>query len=167
MPLKWNCGSTVFALDVHPSRVQIATKLTSVLYEGFQQFSGHNISLLRPRQVIDFGNWLKVVWNLDWALGISCTSVSGCVGVKVEPCGSVERFLSWFVFHSPCVFWTPDNTAYSICETDLLRLLLWDLTSFYILFGWLVLPLVLRSRFGTFFVHINHHWKYKNKKKQK
>lgn len=132
MPLKWNCGSTVFALDVHPSRVQIATKLTSVLYEGFQLFSGHNISLLCPRQIINVGNWLKVVWNLDWkwALGISCTSVYGCIGVKVEPRGSVERFLSWFVFHSPCVFWTPNNTAYSICETDLLRLLLWDWTSF-------------------------------------
>lgn len=30
MPLKWNCGSTVFALDVDPSGAQIVTS------EGFQ-----------------------------------------------------------------------------------------------------------------------------------
>lgn len=36
MPLKWSCGSTVFALNLQPLRVQIMTKLTPVLYEGFQ-----------------------------------------------------------------------------------------------------------------------------------
>uniref|UniRef100_G3NS46 Uncharacterized protein n=1 Tax=Gasterosteus aculeatus TaxID=69293 RepID=G3NS46_GASAC len=35
MPLKWSCGSTVFALAVHPSRVQTVTALTSVPREGF------------------------------------------------------------------------------------------------------------------------------------
>lgn len=32
MPLKWNCGSTVFALDLDPSAAQIVTRLTP---EGF------------------------------------------------------------------------------------------------------------------------------------
>lgn len=84
MPLKWSCGSTVFALDFHPSRVQIATKLSSVLYEGLSMTSFlattfQMYSLTCTKQIISVE-----AWSLDWisALEISLATVSA----------STERF---------------------------------------------------------------------------
>lgn len=117
MPLKWNCGSTVFALDVHPSRVQIVTRLTSVLYEGFQLwlvFLPQHFTLtsetnnqcwdLTELNSLKSGSEMK--WNFSAKFHIPvfrATIAPACLHCKVHVPG--------LFFRSPCVFWTPNNTA--------------------------------------------------------
>lgn len=66
MPLKWSCGSTVFALDLHPSRVPIVTKPTPVVYEDFQlwldflpqHFNHSHLVIYKTKNEI----WLNTLW---------------------------------------------------------------------------------------------------------
>lgn len=130
MPLKWNCGSTVFALDLDPSGAQIVTRLTP---EGFllePVFLPQHFTLASKTN----NQRLKLT---DGSLESGRTAGSGNVmrqcfiRIQTEPHGGIERF----AFPRP-VFWTPNNTAWSICETDPLRLLLRAVRSFLYSAGW-------------------------------
>lgn len=145
MPLKWNCGSTVFALDLDPSGAQIVTRLTP---EGFwlePVFLPQHFTLMSKIN----NQHLKLTdgsLESGWTAGPGHVKRQCFIRIQTEPHGGIERF----AFPQPA-FWTPNHTAWSICETDPLRLLLRGFQIiFYILLGGLMPHSVLGSRFGPF-----------------
>lgn len=164
MPLKWSCGSTVFAL-YHPSKDPNVDKLTSVSYEGFlffflvclfvffiyHLFPYHRISHLSIHTVLRRVNsveaWLNAVWNPGWM-----TLLERSLAQFFRPhwrvgerhVGSVKKVLIFFV-----VFFTAPlylQNIKTVCRTQCVKLNL----SGHLLMGYYILSLVLRSRFGMF-----------------
>lgn len=130
MPLKWNCGSTVFALDLDPSAAQIVTRLTP---EGFllkPVFLPQHFTLTSKTN----NQHLKLTdgsLESGWTAGSGYVMRQCFIRIQTEPHDGIERF----PFAQP-VFWAPNYTAWSICETDPLRLLLRAFRSFLCSAGW-------------------------------
>lgn len=105
-----------FCTRLHPSRVQIVTKLTSVLYEGFQLWL-----VFLPQHFRCFFIHKSKTNNQCWDLtehSLESGLDMGSGNFMYQPFrlqrvsrASIERFLSPGLFFTQCVYWTPSNTV--------------------------------------------------------
>lgn len=107
MPLKWNCGSTVFALAPDPSGAQAATRLTPEAFLLQPVFLPQHFTLTSKTNNQHL-NWLMAVWNLDepGVLETQCASV--LLELKQNHMAASKGLL-FLVLCSE----TPNNTAWS------------------------------------------------------
>lgn len=133
MPLKWNCGSTVFALDtqlVKPFRLLSCSPLPCMKVFSQNLFLCHNISPWCPvRASNPTGPSLEYGFYKFHSQFLAC--------LFFPSSSSSSQFDFPFYFYSQLAFmtWNTKNTAWPICEKNLLRLLLMGC----FIFWWVVL----------------------------
>lgn len=127
MPLKWNCGSTVFALDTRLVNVSDCYRAHLCLVWRFSTRTCFCATTFHPSVQLGVQTQLDPVWNMG---SINFTHsfwhALYFLKKKKEKAPVPVDFL-WFYSQLVCMTWTPKNTAWPICETNLLRLLLMGL----------------------------------------